>query len=64
MCVAHAGPILAALRLALNLDAASAVAFYVSHLSVTRIHHYASVREGGPQYRVFSVATPTNGRNP
>lgn len=63
VCVAHAGPILAALRLALNLDAASAVAFYVSHLSVTRIHHYASVPEGGPRYRVFSVATPTNGRN-
>jgi alpha-ribazole phosphatase len=62
VCVAHAGPILAALRLALNLDATSAVAFYVSHLSVTRIHHYASVPDGGPRYRVFSVAAPTNGR--
>lgn len=55
VCVAHFGPILAALRLALDLNPSSAVAFSIPNLSVTRIHHYASVPTGAPAYRVYAV---------
>jgi alpha-ribazole phosphatase len=56
VCVAHRGPILAALQIALHLPMRNSVSFDVGNVSITRLIHHADVPEGGPRWRVGDVS--------
>jgi broad specificity phosphatase PhoE len=55
VCVAHGGPILAALTHALALEPRNAVSLSITNLSTTRIHRLHAPQEGGPAWRVLGV---------
>ena len=57
VCIAHGGSIRAALRLALNLPAQSALSFTVDNLSVTRLDHVAGASPEGA-WRIMLVNHP------
>lgn len=53
--VAHRGPILAALQIALELPLDTSVAFSVGNVSLTRMTHHGDAARGGPRWRVEEV---------
>ncbi len=56
VCFSHMGTILAALSNALSLDLHNSVCFSINNLSVTQIHHHASLHPDAPNYRVITVS--------
>ena len=56
VCFSHMGTILAALTNALSLDLHNSLSFSINNLSVTRIHHHASLHPDAPIYRVMTVS--------
>jgi alpha-ribazole phosphatase len=55
ICIAHSGPIRAAIAVALGLSPGHALTFSIEPLSLTRLHRLHDSADGTPGWRLFGI---------